>query len=76
MTMAMSQLCAKQCAANAQKKGRCLDIGCAVGGAVFEMARDFQEVVGFDFSAAFIEAADSMKVTPHQSMPCVILPPT
>lgn len=56
------QLCARQCAASAPKKSRCLDIGCAVGGAAFEMARDFEEVVGFDFSAAFIDAANSMKV--------------
>jgi len=54
-------LCARECAASAPRKGRCLDIGCAVGGAVFEMARDFQEVVGFDFSAAFIDAANEMK---------------
>jgi len=41
---------------------RALDIGCAVGGSSFELAAGgFQEVVGIDFSAAFIDAANRMK---------------
>jgi putative 4-mercaptohistidine N1-methyltranferase len=36
---------------------RALDIGCAVGGASFELARHFEEVVALDFSSRFIEAA-------------------
>ena len=37
--------------------------GCwvAVGGSSFELSRYFSEVVGFDFSAAFIKAANEMK---------------
>jgi 5-histidylcysteine sulfoxide synthase/putative 4-mercaptohistidine N1-methyltranferase len=42
-------------------KGRAIDIGCAVGRAVFEMARTFEEVVGIDLSQSFIEAAQTLK---------------
>ena len=38
-----------------------LDVGCAVGGATFELARHFARVDGVDFSHAFVEAAQSMK---------------
>jgi 2-polyprenyl-3-methyl-5-hydroxy-6-metoxy-1,4-benzoquinol methylase len=38
-----------------------LDVGCAVGGASFELARHFREVVGIDFSRAFVQAAKLMK---------------
>ena len=34
-----------------------LDVGCAVGGAVFELARTFESVTGVDYSAAFVGAA-------------------
>ena len=34
-----------------------LDLGCAVGGAAFELARSFSHVLGIDFSHKFIEAA-------------------
>lgn len=36
---------------------RGLDLGCAVGGSTFEMARNCDEVTGIDFSHAFIRAA-------------------
>lgn len=38
-----------------------LDLGCAVGRASFELARDFASVTGLDYSAAFIEAATRMQ---------------
>ena len=41
---------------------RALDIGCAVGGSSFELAKYYQQVVGIDFSHKFIEAANEMKV--------------
>lgn len=34
---------------------RALDLGCAVGRATFELAREFDEVIGVDFSARFIQ---------------------
>jgi 5-histidylcysteine sulfoxide synthase/putative 4-mercaptohistidine N1-methyltranferase len=40
---------------------RALDVGCAVGGAVFELATAFDEVVGVDLSQAFIEAAEILR---------------
>ena len=41
-------------------KGRALDIGCAVGGSTFELARTYDDVVGVDLSASFIAAAQRM----------------
>jgi putative 4-mercaptohistidine N1-methyltranferase len=42
---------------------RALDLGCAVGRSSFELSRGFQEVVGIDFSASFIRAAQSLQHT-------------
>src|SRR5271155_1458317 len=42
-------------------KTRALDLGCAVGRASFELGRDFDEVVGIDFSARFVAAAEHMR---------------
>lgn len=44
------------------KAARGLDLGCAVGRSAFEMATDCEEVVGIDFSHAFIEAAERLRV--------------
>lgn len=38
-----------------------LDIGCATGRSSFELARHCNEVLGIDYSSAFITAADRMK---------------
>ncbi len=40
---------------------RVLDLGCAVGGASFELARAFGEVVGADWSQAFVDAAEGLR---------------
>ena len=40
---------------------RALDIGCAVGGASFELAKTFDHVDAFDFSQLFIDAARRMQ---------------
>jgi SAM-dependent methyltransferase len=40
---------------------RGLDLGCAVGRSAFEMARDCDEVLGVDFSHAFIRAAETLR---------------
>lgn len=37
-----------------------LDLGCAVGGSSFELAKVFDQVVGIDFSASFINAASEL----------------
>ncbi|MEO0508931.1 MAG: putative 4-mercaptohistidine N1-methyltransferase [Verrucomicrobiota bacterium] len=40
---------------------RALDLGCAVGRSSFELARECAEVIGIDYSQAFIDAANRMK---------------
>jgi len=44
-----------------QKRGRALDLGCAVGRSSFELGRHFDEVTGLDYSQRFIAAAGQMK---------------
>jgi len=41
--------------------GRALDVGCSVGRTAFELTTFFEEVVGLDYSFAFIDAAKSLK---------------
>jgi 5-histidylcysteine sulfoxide synthase/putative 4-mercaptohistidine N1-methyltranferase len=41
--------------------GTALDVGCAVGGSTFALARAFDSVIGVDLSAAFIEAAKGLQ---------------
>lgn len=43
------------------RRARALDLGCAVGRSSFELRRHFDEVVGVDFSARFIAAAEQMR---------------
>ena len=38
-------------------KRKALDVGCAIGRSTFELAREFDEVTGLDFSARFISHA-------------------
>jgi putative 4-mercaptohistidine N1-methyltranferase len=40
---------------------KALDIGCAVGGASFELAKEYDNVDAFDFSASFVGAAKQMQ---------------
>ena len=40
---------------------KALDMGCAVGGASFELAKQFRQVDAFDFSASFVNAAKQMQ---------------
>ena len=46
---------------------RALDVGCAVGRSTFELAREFDEVVGVDFASAFIQRCQELKMTGHSS---------
>lgn len=48
-------------------KQSALDLGCAVGRASFELARDFASVTGLDFSRAFIRTANQLKSSGSQS---------
>lgn len=41
--------------------GTALDLGCAVGRSSFELSRAARSVLGIDFSAAFIRAAETLK---------------
>lgn len=41
--------------------GSVLDLGCAVGRSSFELSKIFDEVVGIDYSASFIRAANILK---------------
>lgn len=50
---------------------RALDIGCAVGRSSFELARSFDEVVGIDFSNAFVARCNEMK---HAGLSNYVLP--
>lgn len=54
-------VCKNHVVANTASKTRALDIGCAVGGSTFELAKHFDEVVGIDFSQHFVDAANKMK---------------
>ena len=42
-------------------KRKAFDIGCAIGRSTFELARGFDEVIGVDFSARFIQEAETLK---------------
>jgi len=42
-------------------KRSAFDIGCAIGRSSFELAREFDEVTGVDFSTRFIQEAQKMK---------------
>jgi SAM-dependent methyltransferase len=44
-----------------KKSGLALDVGCAVGGASFELTKHFRDVVGVDFSQSFVTTANLMK---------------
>ena len=55
--------CARLCLQLMEKnsKRKALDLGCAVGRTSFELAREFDEVIGVDLSARFIECANQLK---------------
>ena len=56
---------AKEIVADARRLGvethRALDVGCATGRSVFELAREFQTVIGVDLSSNFIHACNNLK---------------
>jgi 5-histidylcysteine sulfoxide synthase len=44
-----------------ERRGAVLDLGCAVGRASFELARDFRGVMGIDNSQRFIQTAERLR---------------
>eukprot|EP00045_Choanoeca_perplexa_P012553 m.137355 g.137355 ORF g.137355 m.137355 type:complete len:290 (+) comp16053_c0_seq1:118-987(+) len=42
-------------------KTRALDVGCAVGRACFELAKHVDEVIGIDYSQAFVDSCNEIK---------------
>ena len=54
----MSRLCLDAMSDRPRRKA--LDLGCAVGRATFELAREFEEVIGLDFSARFIRIGSDL----------------
>lgn len=57
--------CVQECLDDAAlpPRARALDAGCAVGRSSFELARHCEQVVGFDFSQRFIDAANTLRET-------------
>jgi putative 4-mercaptohistidine N1-methyltranferase len=54
--------CARECLAERlPAKARALDLGCAVGGSAFELARKCAEVVAIDYSKRFIAVAQRLR---------------
>ena len=55
--------CARVCQElmTGQDKFKALDLGCAVGRTAFELGRVFDQVVGVDLSARFVEAAAALQ---------------
>ncbi len=54
------------------ERARALDLGCAVGGASFELARHFSEVIGLDASHQFIAVATGLARTGAASFNAVV----
>jgi 5-histidylcysteine sulfoxide synthase/putative 4-mercaptohistidine N1-methyltranferase len=53
--------CAKIASKFAIKKGKALDLGCATGRATYELAKEFDEVEGIDFSVRFVQVGAKLK---------------
>ncbi|MCB0357048.1 MAG: 5-histidylcysteine sulfoxide synthase [Bdellovibrionales bacterium] len=60
-TKNFAEVCAQRCLQFARQKEKALDLGCAVGRSTFELAREFNQVDGIDFSARFIQCAVEMQ---------------
>ena len=58
----LAELAAKHApVADGGRVTRALDVGCAVGGATFALARHFSAAHGIDYSAAFVAAAKRLQ---------------
>ncbi len=55
--------CAKIASKYALNKTKALDLGCATGRATYELAKEFDEVEGIDFSVRFVQVGANLKET-------------
>ena len=53
--------CAKIASKFSKNKTKALDLGCATGRATFELAKEFDEVQGIDFSARFVQVGAKLR---------------
>jgi putative 4-mercaptohistidine N1-methyltranferase len=65
--------CVSECLdlARLRPASRALDLGCAVGGSTFELARHCPEVIGIDYSHRFIEVARHLQQHGSFAYACV-----
>lgn len=54
----------------ALNKGKALDLGCATGRASYELAREFDEVEGIDFSVRFVQVGAKLKSDGYVAFSC------
>ncbi len=62
-TAHLAALCERHCESlrdftGEREEPTAVDVGCAVGGASFELARAFPHVLGIDYSKHFVDAAE------------------
>ncbi|KAH3858737.1 uncharacterized protein LOC127871671 [Dreissena polymorpha] len=57
-----AELCFKHYKPSSSVPSRAFDIGCAVGRSSFELTQKFDEVVGLDYSHAFVDMCNTLKV--------------
>lgn len=67
-----AQLVVDTCSKLSVPKGNALDLGCAVGGTAFALAKSFDHVVGVDFSESFINAAKALQAGKEISFSCPV----
>lgn len=65
-TARLAALCERHCESlrdftGEREEPTAVDVGCAVGGASFELARAFPHVLGIDYSKHFVDAAEAMR---------------
>lgn len=65
-------LCVEWCRKAGVPLESAFDVGCSVGRTSFDLSADFAQVVGLDFSHAFIRAANKMKVDGSAEYTCTL----
>jgi putative 4-mercaptohistidine N1-methyltranferase len=58
--LAYPERCAEKVIQHSTRTALALDLGCAVGGSTFALAKSFDDVVGIDFSTSFIDTASHL----------------